>query len=101
MPTYDYVCAKCGHQFEKFQPKSAAVLRRCPSCGKLALKRLIGGGAGLIFKGTGFYATDYKKSSAPAGGSAPPATPATPAPAAGADAPKTPPPAAPPSKPAS
>ncbi len=68
MPTYDFVCKKCGHTFEQFQPMSAAPLRKCPKCGKLGVKRLIGAGAGLIFKGTGFYQTDYKKAQAPAGG---------------------------------
>jgi len=68
MPTYEYVCPKCGHEFEQFQPMSDAPLRRCPKCKKLGLKRLVGAGAGLIFKGTGFYITDYKnKPSAPAG----------------------------------
>jgi putative FmdB family regulatory protein len=68
MPTYEYVCPKCGHEFEQFQPMSDAPLKRCPKCKKLGLKRLVGAGAGLIFKGTGFYITDYKnKPSAPAG----------------------------------
>ena len=60
MPTYEYACAKCGHHFEQFQSMRDAPLKKCPKCHKLALKRLIGGGAGLIFKGTGFYITDYK-----------------------------------------
>jgi putative FmdB family regulatory protein len=60
MPTYEYVCSKCGHQFEKFQSMRDEPLRKCPKCHKAALKRLIGGGAGLIFKGSGFYITDYK-----------------------------------------
>jgi putative FmdB family regulatory protein len=60
MPTYEYVCSKCGHHFEKFQSMSAAPLKKCPKCSKAALKRLVGGGAGLIFKGSGFYITDYK-----------------------------------------
>ena len=68
MPTYEYVCPKCGHEFEQFQPMSDAPLKRCPKCRKLGLKRLVGAGAGLIFKGTGFYITDYKnKPVAPAG----------------------------------
>jgi putative FmdB family regulatory protein len=67
MPTYEYACSKCGHQFEQFQSMRDPPLRRCPKCRKLALKRLIGGGAGLIFKGSGFYITDYKnKGTAPA-----------------------------------
>lgn len=60
MPTYEYACSKCGHHFEQFQSMRDVPLRKCPSCKKLALKRLIGGGAGLIFKGSGFYITDYK-----------------------------------------
>jgi len=60
MPTYGYKCEKCGHQFEELQAMSAPALKKCPECeGKL--KRLISGGAGLIFKGKGFYSTDYKK----------------------------------------
>jgi putative FmdB family regulatory protein len=61
MPTYEYVCSKCGHQFEKFQSMRDGPLRKCPKCGKAALKRLVGGGAGLIFKGSGFYINDYRK----------------------------------------
>jgi putative FmdB family regulatory protein len=60
MPTYEYVCSKCGHQFERFQSMRDEPLRKCPKCHRAALKRLIGGGAGLIFKGSGFYITDYK-----------------------------------------
>ncbi len=63
MPTYEYACQKCGHEFEHFQSMSDAVLKKCPKCKKAALKRLVGGGAGLIFKGTGFYITDYKNKS--------------------------------------
>jgi putative FmdB family regulatory protein len=65
MPTYEYVCPKCGHEFEQFQQMSDPPLRRCPKCKKLGVKRLVGKGAGLIFKGTGFYITDYKKTAAP------------------------------------
>ena len=60
MPTYEYTCPKCGHNFEAFQSMKDAPLKKCPKCGKSGVKRLIGGGAGLIFKGTGFYITDYK-----------------------------------------
>ncbi len=60
MPTYEYACSKCGHHFEKFQSMRDEPLKKCPKCHKAALKRLIGGGAGLIFKGSGFYITDYK-----------------------------------------
>lgn len=63
MPTYDYQCQKCGHKFEKFQSMSASTLRKCPQCGKLSLVRLIGSGAGVIFKGSGFYETDYRSES--------------------------------------
>jgi putative FmdB family regulatory protein len=63
MPTYEYVCSKCGHEFEQFQSMRDEPLKKCPKCGKSALKRLVGGGAGLIFKGTGFYITDYKNKS--------------------------------------
>jgi len=60
MPTYDYKCENCGHKFEIFQTITKASKRKCPKCGKLRLKRLIGSGSGIIFKGTGFYATDYR-----------------------------------------
>ena len=63
MPTYDYQCAECHHAFEAFQSITANPLTECPECKKSALKRLIGSGAGLIFKGTGFYCTDYKSTS--------------------------------------
>ena len=62
MPTYDYECGACGEACEFFQPISEAPKRKCPNCGKLKLKRLIGAGAGLIFKGSGFYITDYRSS---------------------------------------
>jgi len=62
MPTYDYQCAACGHRFEEFQTMSAAPLRKCPQCKKSKLERLIGAGAGVIFKGSGFYQTDYRSS---------------------------------------
>ncbi|MBN1392666.1 MAG: zinc ribbon domain-containing protein [Sedimentisphaerales bacterium] len=60
MPTYEYICESCGHEFEQFQSITAKPLRKCPACGKNKLKRLIGAGAGVIFKGPGFYATDYR-----------------------------------------
>ena len=63
MPTYEYECSKCGHAFELFQQMSASLKRKCPECGKLSLKRLIGTGSGVIFKGGGFYETDYKTKS--------------------------------------
>ncbi|MGE3171151.1 MAG: FmdB family zinc ribbon protein [Planctomycetota bacterium] len=60
MPTYDYVCQACGHRFEEFHSMTRKPLRKCPECSKNALERLIGAGAGVIFKGSGFYQTDYK-----------------------------------------
>ena len=63
MPTYDYQCESCGHTFELFQSMSAPVKRKCPECRKLALKRLIGTGSGVLFKGSGFYETDYRSES--------------------------------------
>jgi putative FmdB family regulatory protein len=60
MPTYEYECQHCGHRFEKFQSITDAALKKCPACGKRALRRLIGAGAGVIFKGSGFYQTDYR-----------------------------------------
>jgi putative FmdB family regulatory protein len=60
MPTYDYMCENCEYEFEQFQSITAKPLRKCPKCGKRELKRLIGAGAGVIFKGSGFYQTDYR-----------------------------------------
>jgi len=60
MPTYEYLCENCQARFEKFESITATPLRKCPECGKPALKRLIGTGAGIIFKGSGFYETDYR-----------------------------------------
>jgi len=60
MPTYDYCCKNCGHKFEIFQAMSAELLKKCPECGKRRLIRLIGAGSGIIFKGAGFYETDYR-----------------------------------------
>lgn len=88
MPTYDYQCEKCGHRFEIFQSMKDAKLEDCPleECdGKV--KRLLGTGAGLLFKGGGFYQTDYRSASYQAGakadsGSAPAKTESAPAPAA-------------------
>ena len=62
MPTYEYECSKCGHKFDEFQGITAKLLTKCPKCKKSGLHRLIGTGSGIIFKGSGFYATDYKKS---------------------------------------
>jgi len=65
MPTYEYECKACGYRFEVFQSITAKHLEKCPKCGK-AVKRLISSGAGVIFKGSGFYATDYRKGHKPA-----------------------------------
>jgi putative FmdB family regulatory protein len=63
MPTYEYKCEACGHAFERFQSIKAAPVRTCPECGKRKARRLMGMGGALIFKGSGFYATDYRSSS--------------------------------------
>ncbi len=67
MPTYEYECTKCGHTFEAFQTISEKPLSRCPEC-KGSVKRLIHGGLGVIFKGSGFYSTDNKRGSVLTGG---------------------------------
>ena len=63
MPTYDYQCQACGYAFELFQQMSAPVKKKCPECAKLKLKRLIGAGSAVVFKGSGFYETDYRSDS--------------------------------------
>ena len=63
MPTYDYRCENCEHELEVFQNISAPPKRKCPKCGKSKLRRKIGGGAGFLFKGSGFYLTDYRSDS--------------------------------------
>jgi putative FmdB family regulatory protein len=81
MPTYEYECAACGHTLEAFQSMSEAPLSVCPACGK-ELRRLITGGSGVIFKGSGFYVTDKKGSPAkakPASDKAPPSSAESPA----------------------
>ena len=60
MPTYEYECEACGHAFEQFQSITAPPIKKCPNCDKKKVKRLLGTGAGLIFKGKGFYITDYR-----------------------------------------
>jgi len=62
MPTYEYECESCGHRFEQFQSMSDAPLKTCPKCGQ-AIRRLIGTGGGIIFKGPGFHSNDYGSSS--------------------------------------
>jgi len=61
MPTYEYECKKCQHKFEVSQSMTAKPISECPKCHSSKVKRLIGSGAGIIFKGSGFYATDYRK----------------------------------------
>jgi putative FmdB family regulatory protein len=73
MPTYEYECKSCKHNFEAFQAMSDAPLKECPKCGK-TIRRLIHGGTGVIFKGSGFYVTD--KGKGPAKSSKPGSTPA-------------------------
>jgi putative FmdB family regulatory protein len=63
VPTYEYRCTECNHHFEDIQSITAEPLSICPLCGRSTLKRLIGGGGGMIFKGSGFYGTDYRKKS--------------------------------------
>ena len=63
MPTYDYHCDACEHEFEEFQSMSEPVLTKCPQCGKKKLRRLFGTGAAILFKGSGFYQTDYRSES--------------------------------------
>lgn len=63
MPTYEYKCEACEHTFERFQSMTAPPTKKCPECGKNKVRRLLGTGAGLIFKGSGFYITDYRDSS--------------------------------------
>jgi putative FmdB family regulatory protein len=60
MPTYEYVCGKCGHEFERFHSILAEPVKKCPECGKNAVTRKIGMGGGVLFKGGGFYETDYR-----------------------------------------
>jgi putative FmdB family regulatory protein len=61
MPTYDYQCNACGHRFDELQSFSAPPLTKCPKCKKNKLERLFGGGGAIIFKGSGFYETDYRR----------------------------------------
>jgi putative FmdB family regulatory protein len=63
MPTYDYECDACGHEFELFQSINDSVKRKCPECGKSKLRRLFGTGGAIVFKGSGFYETDYRSES--------------------------------------
>ncbi len=63
MPTYGYICDHCEHEFEVFQSIKASALRKCPECGKLKLNRKIGTGGAVLFKGGGFWQTDYRSDS--------------------------------------
>lgn len=63
MPTYDYKCDACDHEFELFQSITDSVKCKCPECGRLKLRRLLGTGAAIVFKGSGFYQTDYRSES--------------------------------------
>ena len=63
MPTYDYICDACGHVWEEFQSITAEPTKKCPECKKKKARRRIGSGAGIIFKGAGFYQTDYRSDS--------------------------------------
>ena len=75
MPTYEYKCKNCNHEFEESQPMSAETLVMCPKCKLPTLVRAIGGGGGMIFKGSGFYQTDYKNPKADKKDSKPKTTP--------------------------
>ena len=63
MPTYAYKCDHCDHEFDLFQSITAEPIRKCPKCHKMKVRRLIGTGAGILFKGSGFYCTDYRSDS--------------------------------------
>ena len=102
MPTYDYQCDACSHAFEEWQSFHDEPMTQCPKCKKKKLRRLIGNGAAIVFKGSGFYETDYNRSAdyqkaSKAEKEPPPAVDAKPAAAApAADAPASPPPPPPP-----
>ena len=87
MPTYEYACPKCGHQFEQFQSMLDEPLKKCPKCKKKKLQRLIGTGAAILFKGSGFYGTDYRSESYKSAAQADQPKPTTEK--TGTDAPKT------------
>ena len=70
MPTYEYVCSQCGYEFERFQSMKEEPVKICPECNAAKVRRLIGAGAGIIFKGSGFYETDYKRKSGSSSSSA-------------------------------
>jgi putative FmdB family regulatory protein len=75
MPTYEYRCQKCGHEFSEFQRIVDPPIKDCPKCSKKScVEQIISGGSGLIFKGTGFYETDYRRKSSGGGDDAPSAS---------------------------
>ncbi|MBI2804078.1 MAG: zinc ribbon domain-containing protein [Planctomycetes bacterium] len=86
MPTYEYRCNACGHHFDELQSFSEAPLKKCPACKKKKLERLIGAGAAILFKGSGFYQTDYRSDSYKSAAKAD--APAATSEKTGADAPK-------------
>ena len=77
MPTYEYQCDACQHNFDEFQMMSDKPLRKCPKCGKLKLRRVFGAGAAILFKGSGFYQTDYRSESYKSSAKADQPTPAS------------------------
>jgi putative FmdB family regulatory protein len=87
MPTYEYLCEACGHELELFQSITESPKKKCPACKKSKLRRKIGGGAGFLFKGSGFYLTDYRSDSYKKAAEAE-SKPATDAPKADGAAPK-------------
>ena len=89
MPTYEYECTACKHRFEELQSFSEEPLKKCPACKKKKLHRLIGTGAAIIFKGAGFYQTDYRSESYKSAAKADAPTPTATAEKTGTDAPKT------------
>ena len=94
MPTYEYQCDACEHNFDEFQSIKADPLKKCPKCGKNKLRRVFGAGAAILFKGSGFYETDYrsesyKKSAKADQEASKPATPSTPSTGDAASAPST------------
>jgi putative FmdB family regulatory protein len=70
MPTYEYICDACEHTFDEFQSITAEPLKKCPKCGKRKLRRAFGTGAAVLFRGSGFYQTDYRSESYKAGAKA-------------------------------
>jgi putative FmdB family regulatory protein len=89
MPTYDYACDSCGHTFEEMQSFSETPLKKCPQCKKNKLRRLIGTGAAILFKGSGFYQTDYRSESYKSAAKADESAPAAPASSTNGTAAKT------------